>query len=188
MLNTIEVNINSIFSGFFTGHEPSRESGRARMLPTSRGPSRIGSGGVRNLTGRIRKCSKSPRVGSGGVRNLTGRVSRCSKSHGSGQQVFESHCVESRVTLNRPDPREVTRPAKRLECFGSKALLVNNFSERRGSLIRNRRKTLFFSLLFLAFASFFSLCTYEGHMCGLSVGVFTRSVLLKSSSSAYYFF
>ena len=57
--------------------------------------SRIGSEGVRNLTGRVGSGRVgSGRVGSGRVGSGWGRV-------GSG-----------RVTLTQPDPREVTQPVK----------------------------------------------------------------------------
>ena len=57
---------------------------------------------------------ESGRVGSGGVRNLTGRVWRFLKSHGSGLEVFEISRVGSgrvgsgRVGSGHPDS---TRPA-----------------------------------------------------------------------------
>ena len=57
--------------------------------------------------------SESGRVGSG-------RVRRCSKSHGSGQEVsyLTGRVGSGRVTLTRPDPRELIRPVKcPAKCF-----------------------------------------------------------------------
>ena len=47
--------VEFFFAGLFTGHDPTRELGQEIFKK-----SRVGSGGVRNLTGRVR----SSRVGS----------------------------------------------------------------------------------------------------------------------------
>ena len=60
-----------------------RPAGRVRRVSKTRGPSRVGSRGVRNLTGRV----------------------------ASDREVFKSH-GPGRVTLTRSDLQAVTRPAK----------------------------------------------------------------------------
>ena len=62
--------------------------------------------------GRVRIFSKAcglSRLGSGGIRNLTGRI-------GSGQEVFKS-LGSGQVTSTRADPREVTRPMTSPQSF-----------------------------------------------------------------------
>ena len=64
------------------------------------------------VVGRVKRDSTtrvSSRVGSGDVRNLTGRVE-------SGQEVFKSH-GSGRVTLTQSDPRQVIRPVKCLKKY-----------------------------------------------------------------------
>ena len=80
--------------------------------------SRVGSGVFPRPRGRVRTVSKprgSSRVGSGGVGNLTGRVG--SGRVGSGQEVFQYH-GSGRVSLTRSDPRTVIRLVKSNERKG----------------------------------------------------------------------
>ena len=84
-------------AGLFTGHGPARGSGD-EVFQNSRAES-----------GRVRRCSELSRVGVGLGRVGAGgfQISRV----GSGQEVFKYH-GSGRVTLIRPDPRDVIPPVK----------------------------------------------------------------------------
>ena len=69
--------------------------------------------GFSSVGSRLEKeTRRSSRAGSGGVRNLTGRV-------GSYQEVFKHH-GSGRVTLTRPDPRGVIRSVRSPVFFSCK--------------------------------------------------------------------